>query len=204
VGNRATKKTTVGVGYYAWVADRGMQPRPEFALIGEQAVAEYTVSLSEDIVADCTVASVDGRPALTELRLRAAYDGQRQGVITARLLKNIRIGELLAPAREELAEFARDPLWEEAASLWDFLHKQPRPGRAGHPDKLYASVASMYAYALDQGSHHPVVDVAERMRLSRARVRDLLHEARRRGLLTSPPQGHAGGELTARADEILK
>lgn len=186
------------------VADRGSHPRPEFALIGEEPVAEYAVSLSEGIVAECTVASVGGRPALTELRLRGVDDGHNRGVITARSLKNIRIGELLAPAREELAELARESLWKEAASLWDFLHKQPRPGRAGHPDKLYASVALMYANALDLGSSHPVVDVAERMMLSRARVRDLLHEARRRGFLTSPPQGHAGGELTARARQILE
>jgi hypothetical protein len=34
-------------------------------------------------------------------------------------------------------------------------------------------------------------------------VRDVLHQARRRRLLTKPPQGKAGGRLTSRAIRIF-
>jgi hypothetical protein len=178
------------------MVDRRMPPRPEFAVTGDDvAVVEHTVALGHGVVADCVVADLNGRPALTELRLRSAYEG-RTAEITARFLKSIRFGDLLEPARQGLAELASDPLWAEAASMWGFLREQPRPGRAGHPDKVYALVALRYVRALERGSARPVADVAKAMGLSRSRVRDLLHEARRRGLLTRPPRGRAGGEMT--------
>ena len=36
-----------------------------------------------------------------------------------------------------------------------------------------------------------------------ATVRDIIHEARSRGLLTDTPTGRAGGELTPRAEQML-
>lgn len=53
------------------------------------------------------------------------------------------------------------------------------------------------------GSTRPVADLAAGMALSRERVRDLLHEARRRGFLTSAPRGRPGGSVTEKARALL-
>jgi hypothetical protein len=49
-----------------------------------------------------------------------------------------------------------------------------------------------------------VADLASDYHLSRAQIRNLLHEARIRDLLTSAGRGRAGGELTTKAIGLLK
>jgi hypothetical protein len=95
-------------------------------------------------------------------------------------------------AREE--ELGRLP-----AKLAAGLRK--RPGRVGRDDVEYARVAAAYVAAL--GSRAPVRRVAEKLGLLPETVRDLLHEARRRGLLTKLGRGKAGGTLTEKALNLL-
>ncbi len=90
-----------------------------------------------------------------------------------------------------------------------------RPGRAGRSDDFYAVWAVAYLERVRAGSRHPAKDLAARppFRLkgdlpdaggaSVNTVRDILQEARRRGLLSSPPRGTSGGELTEKAERIL-
>jgi len=66
----------------------------------------------------------------------------------------------------------------------------------------YAHVAAAYVAALN--SRAPNEAVAEQLHLSTSRVRDLLHEARRRLLLTTLGRGKAGGELTEKALKLLE
>lgn len=90
------------------------------------------------------------------------------------------------------------------------------PGRAGRPDSFYLAWAQAYFERLAAGSRRPIKDLAQRPprtikgyvsdgdRVSEATVRDIIHEARERGLLTRSPKGRAGGELTPKAIRMLK
>ncbi len=85
-----------------------------------------------------------------------------------------------------------------------------RPGSSGRDDRFYALVAAAYVAAIERGSRKPVVAAADT--LSKAwegtyeptYVRDLLHVARGRELLTRPPKGRAGGQLTEKARALLR
>ena len=76
-----------------------------------------------------------------------------------------------------------------------------RPASKGRDDRFYAAVASLYVEALETGSRKPVVDAAKMLSATKrgtyepAYVRDLLHVARQRDLLTRPPKGRAGGQF---------
>ena len=93
------------------------------------------------------------------------------------------------------------------SARWDepFLQR-PRPGRKGRPDWEYALWASRYVSACEQDARRPVALLVERFPgHSEAMLRAILNRARRRKLLTDPPQkGRAGGVLTAQAVRLLK
>ena len=88
-----------------------------------------------------------------------------------------------------------------------------RTGRAGRSDAFYARWAAAYVERLQRGSRHPVRDLVTRppvkiagfasSRAPDATVRAILHEARRRKLLTRAPAGRAGGELTEKSMQLL-
>jgi hypothetical protein len=78
-----------------------------------------------------------------------------------------------------------------------------RPGIKGHRERHYAEWAARYAEA-SRVSRAPNRDLEARYGFRSSWIRDTVHEARRRGLLTEPPgPGIAGGALTPRALEIL-
>ncbi|GEM_PF-4251650 len=91
-----------------------------------------------------------------------------------------------------------------------------RPGRAGRPDSFYLPWAVAYVERLAAGSRRPTKDLAanppavvkgfvsDGRIASEATVRDLIHQARVRGLLTASPIGRPGGELTTIAQQMLK
>jgi hypothetical protein len=91
-----------------------------------------------------------------------------------------------------------------------------RPGRAGRADAYYLAFAMAYVERLAEGSRRPVQDLAEHppkaikgyvsdgLVASPATVRDIIHQARVRGLLTGSPPGRPGGELTPKAKDMLK
>jgi hypothetical protein len=77
-----------------------------------------------------------------------------------------------------------------------------RPGRRGRPDSEYLEVAVRYVHLVrDSGS--PTKLLAEELHVSQSAARDLVHEARSRGLLTATTQGVKGGELTEKALKLL-
>ena len=174
----------------------------------------------------------DGHPVVAELRvLPTLMDQPRDewlaptledgawippapsGGLTSRALRHVHLGRAVELAYEHLdrwleRERKRDkPLGSTFAR--EAVKAPRRPGSAGREDRFYAVVASLYVDALEHGSRRPVVDVAERLSKGRGGsyapeyVRDVLHEARRRELLTRPPKGRAGGELTDKARTAL-
>ena len=75
------------------------------------------------------------------------------------------------------------------------------------PDERYARIAAAYVARVEAGSRHAGADVASASRgtLSAAQVRDAIHTARGRGLLTpTTKQGRPGGQLTPRAEALLR
>jgi hypothetical protein len=77
-----------------------------------------------------------------------------------------------------------------------------RPGRKGRPDIFYARLAAQYV-DICRTSSTPTKDLALTRNFSSSSTRDLLNQARSRGLLTRPPKGLSGGELTKKAEDLL-
>ena len=70
-------------------------------------------------------------------------------------------------------------------------------------DYQYAVLAEQYAAIVESGKINVVKLLAKKLGYAPDTVRDLVHEARRRGFLTPTRQGVAGGRLTPRAKQIL-
>lgn len=132
--------------------------------------------------------------------------------ISARLLREIPFGEIERSARHSLrwelaSRFHSDhpavvaSLDAGGHQLRESLAKDPRPGRRGRADAVYASLAAAYVHRL--GSGREVAELAEEMNYSASQVRNMLAEARRRGLLTHPAPGKSGGQLTHKALQLL-
>jgi hypothetical protein len=120
------------------------------------------------------------------------------GGITTRMLREIRTGAIIASARmtgRVLASYLPDGAPDLSVS--------ERVGRRGRDDRFYARWAAEYADALSR-SPNPIAEMAGRHHLSPSQVRNLVHACRNKKMLTAAPPGRAGGELTARAIELLK
>jgi hypothetical protein len=112
-------------------------------------------------------------------------------------------------------KFAKQLLRGHGMKLGSEMRRR-RPGRAGRPDSFYLVWAVAYVERLKVGSRHPVKDLAEHPPkvvrgyisdadvTSEATVRDFIHQARERGLLTRSPKGRPGGELTPKAEQLIK
>lgn len=73
-------------------------------------------------------------------------------------------------------------------------------------DIALAETAKLYVEARRRGSRHPNLEVARVLKMKPEQVRDAIHRARTRGLLTSDGlkrQGAAKGELTKKAEALL-
>ena len=127
-----------------------------------------------------------------------------QGAVTARLLREFPLGEIQRAAvralRVRLDSSARHHTIRRYDGLIEALASERRGRKSAN--LVYAQVAASYVDAL--GSRSPIADVAEQLHRSTSRVRDLVSEARRRGLLSeSPGRGRPGGELTALGRQVL-
>lgn len=111
--------------------------------------------------------------------------------ITARLLREI-------PFAEHIRFAGHVPQRNRPEA--DELKDGPRRGRS---DLFYARLAASYAARTDAGSRRPVADVARTVKMSTAQVRDAIHTARQRGLLTKAAAGRPGGALTPRGAALL-
>ncbi len=83
------------------------------------------------------------------------------------------------------------------------VSKATIPGGRPNGDEDYARWAQGYVQALVEAPRSPIAALAERTKRARSHVRNYIHEARVRGLLTESRAGKAGGQLTERAVQIL-
>jgi len=175
----------------------------------------------------------DGQPLVAEVRVLPSehehapgqWSGRADAVeaaVPARALRALRLSDPSEPFPKFIANISRRHGAEAAARFLDRSGLKPnheihprRPGRAGRSDRYYVAWAVAYLERVAAGSRHPIKDLAAdppihiegvlagRGGITEATVRDVLHQARRRRLLTKPPQGKAGGRLTARAIRIF-
>jgi hypothetical protein len=180
--------------------------------------------LGKDWVVAYRILAQGGAPVVGEVRIfptetkrrhpgqwSAEFLGARAsappGGLTSRLLRRVRLGANLKEAGK-IIKWWYESHPEAIAPLTErgLVAAPRRPtgrGRKGHPDLFYALLADEYVAAVQARSPRPAVDVARRRRLKAARVRDLLHEARHRGLLTVQRHGVKGGVLTNAARTLL-
>ncbi len=146
-----------------------------------------------------------------------------EGGIPGKALRALRLKDPMQQYPEILANLQRRHGADAAKRLLDEFalsrrsHLVPRrPGRKGRSDEFYAVWAVAYVGRLKAGSRRPVKDLAmtppihirghvsDAKKASEDTVRDIIHEARARGFLTAAPEGKAGGELTPRAERVLR
>jgi hypothetical protein len=85
--------------------------------------------------------------------------------------------------------------------------RKPRRGRRGPkgwPEVDYARLAADYVTACESGSRSPVADVAKVSGMTVSALRAALRRAQARGLLMRQTGGRAGGQLTPRAEALLR
>jgi transposase-like protein len=78
-----------------------------------------------------------------------------------------------------------------------------RKRRGGRPDAFYASIANEYIQLPNTGSRRPVADIAQPHGWKPSQVRDMIRQARERGLLSFFEWGRVGGQLTPLAQALL-
>lgn len=133
-----------------------------------------------------------------------------RGGLGARTLRKVHLREIAEVVRRNLEATARSApqVFEPGHMYGDSGIKKPdeRPRpvrRTGRSDHFYAALAAQYVRALAHNSRRPVAWLAEKRKLKKEQVRDMLHEARRREILAPGIQGRAGGVLTSRGRELL-
>lgn len=151
------------------------------------------------------VSSAGGQLLIRELVVDslAANAPVPAGGVTARLLRRVKVGELLDEARSCLRESMPQGV-RVSGALRGLRHAADGVGDRGHGDRFYAERAASYVQVVADGSRSPVADLAARWHCSVATARDHIYKARERGLLTAPPPGRAGGELTDCARVLLE
>jgi hypothetical protein len=167
---------------------------------GQQAVYEGRLENHPDWI---LIAAFDIEMAgvpLVELCLIPATLSPPINGLTVDVLRGIKVGSLHVEVRSWLQ------LPPNAGPVLDIdrteLGGVRRTGRRGRPPKFYAEWAARYVAAM-RDSGPPLQRLALEYHFDPSSIRGFLYEARRRGLLTKAPPGRAGGELTARALELL-
>jgi hypothetical protein len=195
-------------------------PSVEYTDDGQTKQFFIVLPLGADWEAHVRLEPEDGHPVVAELRVVPWVHWRDDepattppGGLRARQLRKLNLGAAVDAAYEELSfHFRRgaDPDLTVGRHIHRFSEKavaEPRhPGRRGRDDSFYATLAADYADKCKGGSRRPVKDLAKALgdTYTDTYVRDLLSEARRRGLLTRPQRGFAGGELTEKGRKALE
>jgi hypothetical protein len=188
---------------------------------------DYTAALDDDSPWEVSVhlEVVGGRLVVTDLRVSQRRFRRRnapppEGGITSRILRSVRVAELVEEARAagrrqskpaggSRALRGADPVAQlldahERAMAQIGKSKGGVTGRRRHRDEEYLAWAAAYVACLADGSTTPIAELARKYGVSRDTVRDRIHVARTRKLLTDVPEGaRIGGELTDKARAML-
>jgi hypothetical protein len=185
------------------------------------------VPLRDGWVAAYRIVNDGGTPVVGEVRVfpdepdrknHGQWSGELLGVrakvphggITLRLLREVRLKKYLQQMAAGIERFrkqsilaARDFGWgrEKVAAP---AKSAPRRGRKGRSDEFYVRVAEEYAKASTVRRSRPIAEIAKSHKVLPSQARDMVRLARKRGLLTSIGPGMRGGQLTGRAESLLR
>lgn len=134
-----------------------------------------------------------------------------EGGLTRRRLQQVAFAAAERGARELLRHVAREEgrsdllLAEATSALQPRRARGRRRQRSGEESRelKLARVAALYVGAHAAGNRMATKTVAAQLGVSTGRIRQQLVEARREGLLVKPEPGKPGGELTAKARQLL-
>ena len=122
--------------------------------------------------------------------------------ISTPVLRGCHLGDLKQLARDWLS--IREQVGLDIDTDTDEFMRNRRPGSVGRSDLFYTRVAFQYVELMKKGEKSPIMaTLADQRNVSQSSARDLIHEARQRGLLTPTKRGQKGGELTERAKKLL-
>ncbi|MDP9327331.1 MAG: hypothetical protein M3P10_03895 [Actinomycetota bacterium] len=173
------------------------------------------------------VAEVRIYPEESESPIHGRWSGQAasvpEGGIPARVMRLLRLTDPIALFDEFVERWRTEFGEEHTREVFHRFGLEPAPqtephrtGRAGRSDTFYVRWAAAYVDRLHAGSRRPVKDIAEdpavwikgfdkwSPKKKEAAVRAIIHEARRRKLLSAARAGKPGGELSKRSITLLK
>lgn len=128
-----------------------------------------------------------------------------EGGLTSPMLKKVRflplesIDVVVARARAH-ASYQRDL---EQFGFGSAVPSKRRPGPKGKSDLWFAKLVREYVNLVEAGERYPVAVLAKKKRRSPEQMRDFIHQARKREVLSQAPKGKAGGHLTRYGEELL-
>ncbi len=143
----------------------------------------------------------------------------RGGLSTRRVRQAIRtagaVDRVRAERRRDLDSDAFQGFQSQIQAKWgvrfpefsrEALATPRHVGRRGRSDLWYAQIAAVYVAAIENGRRDVNVAVAEHLGggYDAAFARGAVGRARKRGLLTEPAKGRAGGHLTDKARKVLE
>jgi hypothetical protein len=142
-----------------------------------------------------------GHVVVQELHIKpASRKVLPDGGLTATALRALRLSVFQGEAKNFASYLSG--LWDDIAPTAGTLIERSldaRPGRRGHPDRFYAELALAYEALVVAGEPAPIKRLAQKHHRSPARMRDLIHIARRKGFLTTARNGRAEGHATEKA-----
>ena len=153
------------------------------------------------------------RPVIAETRLRATGDVPEGGLTMRAMRAAARLDDALAVASAHLRGDVAAPnasvarYQDAAARLGLAVLFDGAPGRRLRGNALdvpLAYLSAIYAQAcLDGWGAHVSAMLSRTLGVEPTRMRDRIHDARRRGLLTPTQNGRAAGEPTALARSLI-
>ncbi|MGH9462360.1 MAG: hypothetical protein ACRD1X_14155 [Vicinamibacteria bacterium] len=150
------------------------------------------------------------RVVVAELRLFSLTDKVPEAGISQKVVRRVPFGlfrsfalSMANYATKYGFRFLEEPIKRELPGLK--VPPRPRPRRsAGLDDLYYAKLADHYIKAITKrGSRTPVADLAAVRGETPETIRDRVHEARVRGLLSKSEPGRMGGVLLPRGLDLL-
>ena len=137
-------------------------------------------------------------------------DNPPSGGLSTTELRKVPISSLLSHTRRRIARelkvsknMASPALVNEIEKAARSITITKRPGSAGRDNFSYVALVVEYQNALDAGSKKPTDVLAEKYNLAHTTVRNMLQEARMRGLAESKGRGRLGWKLTEKGNQIL-
>jgi hypothetical protein len=183
------------------------------------------VPLDGSWIAAYRVVPQEGRPVVAEVRVfpdenaprpQGRWSAERLGDqapvpvggVPARVLRQLRVREHLSLYDEIVQRYHPSQSFRVSLLEHGFTRVMKEAGHRRRSDLFYAEIASAYVrLTADRAPIRRLREELEReggLYFAEATVRDFVNRARRRGLLTPSPPGRPGGELTPKAQVLLR